>query len=720
MKAYTSYRKYSAEYDTQTHELRVCFAGHGGFFTARIDEVYHGDRRAFDLDDYKMSSVSALTLFDRQVLSIQYSGGPEEQETFGINVTLMATGVYYRMSILGHFDVRFSGFISYGEPGRPVCFDNRGMTLRAGLGPAACAIDDALFDVATDSALRVTGPAFVMKYNWREGCFSHTMSTGGDDIVRDFSLRLIDNVYSDRFGVAYAPMNHATCFSRPPVGWMTWYAVQFGACEKAVLDNARFQKEKLAPYGANAIWVDWEWYHRDFTGTHRPGVDVFNPDTQRYPNGLKHVADEIIALGFVPALWIGATNDPNENEFLRENPDALLIKKREWCGQYFIDPTHPKVLSEYIPRVFSMIRDMGYRAIKWDCLPISFERIDASHDELRDSSLSTDEAMRGIVKIARETVGSDTYMLSCSGETSRDILFACDMFDAARVGGDIFRWSEFVTSGIERILKLYHYHNTILYTDPDNVVIRPEYNTFDQAVSRVSIVSMLGLPFTMGDELTGLDEGRLELIRRAIPVMDIHPMDIRENFSHGRAVVINLAVATEWEDWNVVDAVNLLETENRVHISLFGDLNLHAGKADRYLLFDFWEHRYLGETGEGFDIELAPCASRVICVRKKTGFVQLLSTTRHITQGALEMEQVGYDVETGVLSGIANVVPGDDYSIFIYAPAGMRPSCESNSANVNTIERADDAADCESGCVWKLTLARAGGPTPWSAAFAPV
>lgn len=726
MKAFTSYRNYSAEYNLENHELRIAWTEPAGWLTVRVDEARYDGVKVFDLNDYGAPATRVENGFDRQVLRIVYAGGPVEQETFGIAVTLTAFGVDFRMDVMGHFDMRLSGALSHGAQPRPMCFDRRGMDLRCAFGPAASAADSALFDVESDSAVEVLGPSFRMKYDWENKRFAHCMHTGGDDIVRGFSLKVRERVYENRFGIAYAPINKNTCFPRPPVGWMTWYAVQFDASEETVLENARFQKEKLAPYGANAIWVDWEWYHQDFSGTHRPGVDVFHPDPQRYPNGLKPVADAIKALGLIPALWIGATNDPNRNAFLEENPDALLVQKRGWCGQYFIDPTHPKVISEYIPRVFGNIRDMGYEALKWDCLPITFERVDANHDKLYDPTMPTDAAMRALVKAAREAVGKDFYMLSCSGGTLRDILFAGDIFDAARIGGDIFRWSEFIAQGVNRMLALYPFHNTLLYADPDNVVIRSKYNTFDQAVSRVSLVSMLGLPFTLGDNLPELDEDRLNLIRHAIPVLDIYPMDIRENLGDGRQLIVNLAIATPAEDWNVVDVLNLMESENRVHISLEKDLHLEASNGERYLLFDFWNREYLGETGEGFDLTLPACASRVIAVRRKTGIPQILSTTRHISQGALELSEVNWNPERRVLSGVADVVAGDDYAIYVYAPDGLRPFFEGNDSSVFNVQRVDRqetldfGVQCPHGSVWKVPLSsEAGGRIPWSIAFTP-
>ena len=66
------------------------------------------------------------------------------------------------------------------------------------------------------------------------------------------------------------------------------------------------------------------------------------------------------------------------------------------------------------------------------------------------------------------------------------------------------------------------------------------------------------MPITLGDDLTVLPEERVELIRRTLPTLNIHPKDIRESIHDGRRFLVNLAVSAEYEDWNVVDLLNML------------------------------------------------------------------------------------------------------------------------------------------------------------------
>lgn len=101
---------------------------------------------------------------------------------------------------------------------------------------------------------------------------------------------------------------------------MRW---RFGANEESVLANSAIQKEKLGAYGADAVWVDWEWYHKDF-GDYNGDFDTFHPDKEKYPHGLKYVADKIKEDGFVPCIWTVPLRREEKTNFLRKIPTRFL------------------------------------------------------------------------------------------------------------------------------------------------------------------------------------------------------------------------------------------------------------------------------------------------------------------------------------------------------------------------------------------------------------
>lgn len=159
-----------------------------------------------------------------------------------------------------------------------------------------------------------------------------------------------------------------------------------------------------------------------------------------------------------------------------------------------------------------------------------------------------------------------------------------DVADTARIGNDIFHWCDFIGDFVERALRFYSFHNVSFYCDPDNVVIRPEFSNFEQAKSRVSAVSLLGLPVTFGDELTELPADRIEMLRRALPTLDIHPIDVREAVHDGKRFFVTLAVNTVFECWNVFDLLNMQDCDAKYTVNLQNELHIEDGE---YLVFDF-------------------------------------------------------------------------------------------------------------------------------------
>lgn len=151
----------------------------------------------------------------------------------------------------------FCGSLHYGDgdDSMAVCLDRDKAQddFRSAYGPAVSKIDDSIFDRRTDSAVTVSGSVSRrLCYSWADGCYGFT-------VKGKLSLTFTDRVYEGKFRTRYKPINKHNTFPKPPAGWMTWYAVMFGACEEKVIANAEWQKKYLADYGADTVWVDWEW-----------------------------------------------------------------------------------------------------------------------------------------------------------------------------------------------------------------------------------------------------------------------------------------------------------------------------------------------------------------------------------------------------------------------------------------------------------------------------
>lgn len=563
-----------------------------------------------------------------------------------------------------------------------MCIGRSGLDLRCAIGPASSTVDNALYDRKKDSAFVIDGGKRVRyKFNWDKGCYSFALTTGEVTFQQKFEFSVKKNILADKYNISFSPINKNSTFKKPPAGWMTWYAVKFNASEETVLENVKFQEENLKKYGADAIWIDWEWYHNNLNGVRDDGVNTFVPDPKKYPHGLKFISDEIKKAGFVPALWLGFTNDSSRNEFTKEHPEIILGEKAEWCGCEFYDISHPLYLEEFLPKALSQVFEWGYEAVKFDTLPICMDYHEMHHMKMYDPTLTTKEAFRRAMKKTREILGKDMYMLSCAAVKDSDFLWAADIFDAGRVGNDIFEWEEFIREGVERTLKFYPLHNIVIYPDADNVVLREEFNTINQAESRIFFVSFLGLPMTFGDDFKVLSEERIELIKRCLPVMDIHPMDINEPLRDKGKMIINLSIENSFESYNVVNVFNVNKESSVRRVRIDADLHLEDGQ---YHIFDFKNKRYLGCVSDFFEVQAEPCESNVFSVRKKLDNPQIISTSRHISQGAAEIKTLCQNKTK--ISFSAEIIANESYKVYVYVPDNFKLSENDNKEAVQLDE----------------------------------
>ncbi|MBQ4088937.1 MAG: alpha-galactosidase [Clostridia bacterium] len=712
---YANFRRYSVRYDVENNTYSIYYDGKGEIVRgAGITEIVSKREPQVQLCDYGKPTASVKYSDTGAILSVHYSGAEMLRQDVELVFTIEKTGVTMHVGGEGTACVRFGGHVKWGEGAQKdimaVNLKGAGRALRSAYGPAASIHDNALFDRDTDSAVVFeTSGKFRLEYDWDADCYGFRLDTMGWDFARAFKVYVEKDVYARKFDIDYKKVNPNSTFKTPPVGWMTWYAVQFDAGEKTVLENTKWQEENLKRYGADTIWVDWEWYHRDFSSVGADDLDMYHPDPISYPNGLDYVAKKISEAGFIPALWVGPTCDPRKNEMIEKYPEAVMIRKPMWCGQYFLDPTHPKFLEEMLPKMIQQPKDWGYKAIKWDCLPNTTQLCDTCRDTRYEQN-SSREAMLGAFKKAREVLGDDYYMLYCAGSSERDMDLACAVFDAARIGGDIFRWEEFITQCIDKVHKYYMLHTVACNNDPDNVVIREKFNTYDQAVTRAALVSLLGMPFTLGDNLPDLPEDRVEILRRSIPPVPAHPMDVRSTVSDHKTVILNLAVERPDMRCNIADVINLDTEASTVRVDLRADMGLDDGA---YYVYDYWNKKFLGVFTDSFEVELRPCASRIFAVHKVKDEPQVISTSRHIAQGVLDIVSVKYDEKTKTIYGESNVVGGEDYEVVVCADESLRIFGESDRTSTNLHEHIG-------GNAWRCIFKpEKDGLFKWSVCFHP-
>ena len=658
--AYANYADYYVKVDRRTG-LFACGCADSGenIRDASISFFKDGEKIVFDRQPDILWEQPNFG--DRTVLSVSF----DETGKYKLIFTLTVRGIEAKIVCAETAKPVTEGLLRHGEEEDCFACNLSGgyRIIRAGVGPAVSKNDDTLFNRKNDSALTLKADKLGLSYSYEERSYRFAACGNG------FAVSLRKDVIAGEFGIRYGCINKHNVFGTPPVGWMTWYALKFDACEEKVLLNAKWQRDHLYDFGANVIWVDWEWYHSSLSKEGPEGIHFFAPDADRYPHGLRYVSDKLRELGMEPVLWIGPTHEPTTCEFIVNNPDVVLSDEVCWCGKYIYDVTNEKYIDNYLSACCEQIKKWNYRAVKWDCLPVTLRYLDKFHEKMRHPEMSSDEALRHAVSFVRAHLGKETYMLSCAGPSDRAVTFAADIFDGARIGDDIFGWQDFVANFVNRIMRFYPLHNVMLYCDPDNLIVRPEFNSYDQAVSRASLVAIMGLPVTLGDNLVELPEERVEIIRRVIPALDAHPMNLAyAPDREGDVLLVNLCVSKSFGQWNVADILNTGESETEYYLD-FSALGLNDGN---YAVYSFWDKEFLGVYDVGLKVNLRPYASKVLSVCRVEDKPVLVSTSRHIGQGALEVIDAHFDENENAMFGISDLIKGDAYEIRIYDPVSEK------------------------------------------------
>jgi alpha galactosidase C-like protein len=172
-----------------------------------------------------------------------------------------------------------------------------------------------------------------------------------------------------------------------------------------------------------------------------------------------------------------------------------------------------------------------------------------------------------------------------------------------------------------------------------------------------------------GDRLTDLDPVRLEILRKVFPSYGqaARPVDL---FERDKPEIFALPVKKDFGDWMLVALFNYDE-----HASATKEVALERLRLDRaktYVAYDFWREQLLGEVRETLRATLQPASVALLALREERGIPEVVSTSRHFTQGAIELETVAWDASSRVLRGVSLGPPGSAHHVSIYISPSFR------------------------------------------------
>ena len=482
------------------------------------------------------------------------------------------------------------------------------------------------------------------------------------------------NYYRDILGVKFYKPIDKSRFPSPPSGWCSWYYYYNRINESEVERNAAWLAANLRDYGAQYVQIDDGWQG----GGGREGWrDWTTVDRNHFPHGMAKLAADIKSFGLEPGLWLAPHGQSNPH-IVSNLPNVFLLKpdgttaSDTWEGRYLLDPTTPEG-DQYLHDLFTKLVGWGYDFFKIDGQPIVVDEYGRRKEFMKNPSDDAAGLYRKTLDTIRAAIGPDRYLLGCWGIP----LEGAGIMNGSRTGGDVvLGWGGFHVA-LRPTMEYYYLHNIVWYCDPDVMLVRPPL-TLDQARVWATLEGLTGQALMSSDRLTDLPADRVELLRRVYPATDIRPLDLFPNSRNKR--IWDLKINHLGRSYDVAGVFNFATDRSEQILLKWDDLGLPDHTPIH--VFDFWNAEYLGAWPAGMAVDLPPTSCRVLTLLPDNGRIQLISTSRHITQGWVDLVSLNQNAAGDVFDGTSRLIKDDPYELHFVFPRGSDDTVKSAVARV--------------------------------------
>jgi len=495
--------------------------------------------------------------------------------------------------------------------------------------------------------------------------------------------RIGQELYADavkrQYDIKLRPQQAAYC---------TWYAEKHGMAgdEKSTVELAEFAARELKPFGFGVVQVDDEWQDSSKFNGPRRGFDRVRTNGP-YSHGIAPVAAATEKLGLTFGLWW--------LPFARNFQDPEYKDRQDWFvkrtdgtpydtkwGGTCLDLTHPDVQAQ-LARIAKLYRAWGVTYYKMDGLwtGAACEQIYVNdgykedhfgnnlpfHDPLK----SNIEAYRSGLKLIRKNAGDDVFFSGCCIAQNMRELCAIGLVDSMRIGPDYNADKQGTKTGPLRGSRLYFLNGRVWWNDPDPAKVRASADgssadpaatgavTLDQARLGASWVAIAGQFFLVSDWLPALPPERLDVLKHT---MQSHaalarPVDYFDN------VLPTTWLVTDTRQAVRRDVIGVFNQETNALTIDYSCAKLGLDSGKKYYAFDFWANSPVTAIQDEFKCEVPPTSCRIIAVRGVEDHPVLVSTSRHVTQGMVDVTGEEWNAARKTLSGVSQIVGNDSYEL---------------------------------------------------------
>jgi alpha-galactosidase len=473
--------------------------------------------------------------------------------------------------------------------------------------------------------------------------------------------------------------------ARPPVGWCSWYQYFHDVSEEAVLENVMAMRAVRASVPCEVVLID---------DGYETAVGDWLSLNERFPHGMPYLSERIREAGYRMGLWLAPFTVAANSRLAQEHPTWLVYDDtgepafggQNWGADlYSLDTSHPDA-RDWLRTVIRTIVD------EWGCdfLKLDFLASGALKGQRYEAQVTRAQALRMGLELIREAAGDEVFLLGCGCP----LLSAVGTVDAMRIGPDSATHWKPRHRGLPLPLSEGHsrpalegaLRNTferawmtpaLWVNDPDCLLLRDAGSelTADEVRAFATAVGLTGGMVLLSDAVKQLTVERLDFIARLLPPMPERALPFNM-FEYGIPERVGVRIERPWGSWLLVGLFNTSAFERELTVT-WPEVGLAP---DEYHVVEFWTGAYLGVSETGAAVRVGGHGAAVLAIHAARAEPMLLSTSFHISQGGVEIDEWTYDRERGVVQWETQLGRQAVGTFMLWLPEPLRPKRVSSTA----------------------------------------
>jgi len=458
-----------------------------------------------------------------------------------------------------------------------------------------------------------------------------------------------------RYGDALGRQMGALGWQHVPSGWCSWYYYFGGVSEQAVLENLEFLSAHRDELPLEYIQVD-DGYEAD--------IGDWTTTNDKFPHGLAWLAERIHHKGFKAGLWLAPFLAASTSALYREHPEWMVrdgdgrpvVAIQNWGKEcYALDCTHPGAQA-WLGRLAKTL--VG--EYRFDYLKLDFIYAGAVEGVRYDRQATRAQAYRRGLEAIRQNA-SDAFILGCGAPLGPSV----GLVNAQRIGPDVAPYWHLPSglvpptvtvvnrqpveslpaceNAIRNVLTRFWTHGRLWLNDPDCLLVRDSETalSLDETRSLATAIALSGGMVILSDAMPKLPPERQQIASLLLPPygQSAVPLDL---FERSLPRFLRLAIERPFQRWWLLGVFQWEDEPSGMTVPL---------PAEAVHVFDLWEGRYFGVHQHEIRFSvMPPHSAKLLSLRPVTNDPQIVSTTFHFSQGAVEIEDARFDAARRALT----------------------------------------------------------------------